>query len=72
LTDRDRKERYVFSGRSHATPSTGIIYNMEIESPADRGTIDRLIADVIDDASIPRSIQQGAPVTLGKVNYNHT
>jgi uncharacterized OsmC-like protein len=50
--------------------STGITYDIEVDSSAPSQDIDSLIEAVIDDASIPRSIQQGTPVQLGSVTHN--
>ncbi len=60
-----------FAGNQHYV-STGITYDIDIDSPVSRDMIDELIADVIDDASIPRSIQQGTPVQLGEVKHSRT
>ncbi len=60
-----------FAGDPHYV-STGITYDIDIDSPVSRDMIDELIADVIDDASIPRSIQQGTPVQLGEVKHSRT
>ncbi len=44
--------------------STGIIYDIEISSSAAKEDVEALIAAVVDDASIPRSIERGTPVQL--------
>lgn len=58
-----------FAGEEYYV-STGITFDIAIESPASRDEIAALIAAVIDDASIPRSIQQGTPVRLGELTVN--
>jgi uncharacterized OsmC-like protein len=52
--------------------STGISFDIEISSPVSRSEIDSLISAVVDDASVPRSIEQGTAVRLGTVTCRST
>ncbi len=45
--------------------STGIVYDVEVDSPCSRRELDDLLAAVDAVAEIPRAIRAGAPVTRG-------
>lgn len=42
--------------------STGVDYAVEVDSPADAATLERLLAVVDEVAEIPRALRAGAPV----------
>jgi hypothetical protein len=42
--------------------STGVRYEIEVRSPGDRGEVERLVADMEADATIPQALRSGAPV----------
>ena len=47
---------------TEAWRSTGIAYRVEVDSPADAGDVDRLLATVDDVAEIPKALRAGAEV----------
>jgi OsmC-like protein len=42
--------------------STGVRYEIGVESPADRTEVERLVSDMEADATIPAALRSGAPV----------
>jgi hypothetical protein len=42
--------------------STGVRYEIDVRSPEDRSEVERLVADMEAEATIPQALRSGAPV----------
>jgi OsmC-like protein len=50
------------SGGFDEQGSTGVRYEIQVRTRADRGEVERLVADMEAEATIPQALRSGAPV----------